>query len=298
MAVQRAIGAKNPDKEFRNPDDLAIKFLGPRERALLPEFPMDALELDFEAAMKRNPAPTMVTWMLSRTRYIDEALLEAVAGGARQVVILGAGFDSRAYRFKERLEGVRLFEVDYGPTQEYKKRRLQEIFGSLPKHVKYVPMDFNRDDLPTELRNNGYLTNERTLFIWEGVTMYLPATSIRSTLRTIRDNAAPGSTVVFDYVLSTHPGVNNPKARASGWGEPWIFGFEGNGATDFVRAEGLEVVEDFLTSDARALRYTQREDGTSSVPQAEKSILSKVVRWTPFVGQFSASFYLDGKPWL
>ncbi len=56
VVCERAIGAKNPDKEFRNPDDLAIKFLGPRERALLPEFPMDVLDLDFETAMRRNPA--------------------------------------------------------------------------------------------------------------------------------------------------------------------------------------------------------------------------------------------------
>lgn len=72
--------------------------------------------------------------------------------------------------------------------------------------------------------------------------------------------------------------MNNSKARASGWGEPWIFGFDGNGATDFVRAEGLEVVEDFLTSDARSLKYTQREDGSSSLPQPEESLLSKAGR--------------------
>jgi len=129
---------------------------------------MDALDLDYEAAMKKNPAPGMVGAMLSRTRYVDEVLLQDLGGGARQVVILGAGFDSRAYRFRERLEGVRLFEVDYGPTQEYKKRRLQEIFGSVPKHVQYVAMDFNRDDLATQLRKNGYSPKERTLFIWEG----------------------------------------------------------------------------------------------------------------------------------
>ena len=278
VAFQRAIGSKNPDGEFRNPDDLAIKFLGPRERALLPELPMDALDLDFEAAMKRNPYPAMVSAMLSRTRYIDAVLLEAIAGGARQVIILGAGFDSRAYRFRDRLGGVRMFEVDYGPTQEYKKRRLKEIFGSVPVHVKFVAMDFSRDDLFTQLRKDGYSSNERTLFIWEGVTMYLPATAVRSTLRTIRDSAAPGSTVVFDYFLSTHPAVNDTNSRTARWGEPMIFGFDGNGATDFVRAEGLEVVEDFLTSDARSLRYTQREDGTSSVPQLEKSILSKAGR--------------------
>lgn len=109
VAFQRAIGAKNPDKELRNPDDLAGKFLGARERALLPELPMDALDLDFEAAMKKNPAPAVVTSMLSRTRYIDEALLEALTDGARQIVVLGAGFDSRAYRFRDRLGGVQWY---------------------------------------------------------------------------------------------------------------------------------------------------------------------------------------------
>jgi methyltransferase (TIGR00027 family) len=161
---------------------------------------MDALDLDFDAAMKRHPMPTMVTWMVSRTRYIDEALLQGLTDGVRQVVVLGAGFDSRAYRFRDRLGGVRFFEVDYGPTQEYKRRRLKEIFGSVPTHVQYVAMDFTRDDLPTQLDKHGYSSKDRSLFIWEGVTMYLPESAIRSTLRTIRHHAAPGSTVVFDYV--------------------------------------------------------------------------------------------------
>ncbi len=91
----------------------------------------------------------------------------------------------------------------------------------------------------------------------------------------MRDKAAPGSAVVFDYVLSAYPAVNDPKGRAAVWGEPWIFGFDGNGATDFVRAEGLEVVEDFIISNARSTQYTQRQNGTSSLPQLEKSILSK-----------------------
>lgn len=167
--------------------------------------------------------------------------------------------------------------MDYGPTQEYKKRRLREIFGSVPKHVKYVAMDFTRDDLPTQLRRHGYSATRRTLFIWEGVTMYLPATAIQSTLRTIRDNSGPGSTVVFDYLLSTHPAFNNPKNQQAGWGEPLIFGFDGS-ATEFVRREGLEVVEDFLTASARSRRYTQREDGSSSLPQIDDKILSNVGR--------------------
>ena len=202
--------------------------------------------------------------MVSRTRYIDEALEEALADGARQIVVLGAGFDSRAYRFRGRLGGVRFFEVDYGPTQECKRRRLQEIFGSLPTHVMYVALDFTRDELPTQLRKHGYSAKERTLFIWEGVTMYLPAAAIQSTLRTIRDHAAPGSTVVFDYLLRTHPAMNNPRSQQVVWGEPLIFGFDGN-ATEFVRQEGLEVVEDFLTSSARSRRYTHDEEPDENI---------------------------------
>src|SRR5215475_8355066 len=70
VAAARAIGAKNPDEELRNPDYLAAKFLGPRERALLPDYPMDALDLDYEDALRRIPGPAFVTSMVIRTRYI------------------------------------------------------------------------------------------------------------------------------------------------------------------------------------------------------------------------------------
>jgi methyltransferase (TIGR00027 family) len=81
---------------------------------------------------------------LIRTRFADERLESAVRAGAAQVVILGAGYDSRAYRLRELLKDVRVFEVDYGPTQEYKKRRVQEIFGCFPTNLTYVPIDFTR----------------------------------------------------------------------------------------------------------------------------------------------------------
>jgi methyltransferase (TIGR00027 family) len=264
-ASSRAIGAKNPDPEFRNPDYLAARFLGPRERALLPDYPLDALDLDFDAALKRLPSPGHVANMFLRTRHIDTALDECLRAGVRQVVILGAGFDSRGYRFADRLDGVRFIEVDYGPTQEYKKRRVKEVLGKLPNHVDYVAMDFTKDDLGEQLRSVGYSEQARTLFIWEGVVYYIPQSAVEGTLRFVKDHAAPDTRIIFDYPLSSFQAVNNREARSARWGEPIIFGFPGDSASAFVREAGLEVISDLKWYEL-ARRYGMRPDGSSSLP--------------------------------
>jgi methyltransferase (TIGR00027 family) len=266
-ASLRAVGAKNPDSAFRNPDYLAIRFVGPRERALLKDFPMDALDLDYPHALERL-APQdrgSVTTMFIRTKHIDAALDTALRDGTRQIVILGAGFDSRGYRFRDRLRGMRFLEVDYGPTQEYKKQRVREVLGALPKDVRYIPMDFTKDDLLAQLAKGGYSERERSLYIWEGVTMYLPETAITTTLRFIREHAASGSRVVFDYALAGDPRINNPSTRFARWGEPWMFGFPGSSAEDALRPAGLVPLADASMSDLAA-RYAQRPDGTSTLP--------------------------------
>jgi methyltransferase (TIGR00027 family) len=266
-ATLRGIGAKNPDPELRNPDYLAIKFVGPRERAILSDYPTDALDVDFQDAIQRLPAQDRgsITTMLIRTRHIDVTLDDALRDGARQVIILGAGFDSRGYRFKDRLGNVRFLEVDYGPTQEYKKQRVKEILGALPKYVQYIPMDFTKDDLLSQLRTGGYLEKGKSLFIWEGVTSYIPEASVKDTFHFVRDHSAPGSRIVFDYHLSSDPRVNNPSSPAARFGEPWIFGFPGDSAAEYVRREGLSVVSDASMVDL-GTRYAQRRDGTSTLP--------------------------------
>jgi methyltransferase (TIGR00027 family) len=202
-ATGRAIGAKHPDPVFRNPDYLAIKLLGPHERAILNDFPMDALDLDYDRAIQRLDVGDrdFITTQFLRTRYIDDTMNEALRDGANQVVILGAGFDSRGYRFADRLRRVRFFEVDYGPTQEHKKGRVTQALGTLPDHVRYIPVDFTKDDLLTELRNGGYAEHAKTLFIWEGVTQYIPQASIKQTLHFVRDHAAPSSSISYSLMF-------------------------------------------------------------------------------------------------
>jgi methyltransferase (TIGR00027 family) len=266
-ASLRAVGAKNPDTALRNPDYLAIKFLGPRARALLKDFPMDALDLDFGQAVERLSTQDRgsVTTMFIRTKHLDRALDVALREGTRQVIILGAGFDSRGYRFRDRLHDVRFLEVDYGPTQAHKKQRVREVLGALPKEVHYVPMDFTKDDLLTQLRKGGYSERDRSLYIWEGVTMYLPGTAITSTLRFIREHSAAGSKVVFDYALAGDARINNPETRFARWGEPWLFGFPGNSAADSLRQAGLVPLTDMSMLDLTT-EYAQRPDGTSTLP--------------------------------
>ena len=267
-ASLRAVGAKNPDQGFRNPDYLAIKFLGPRERTIVKDFPMDALDLDYQRAVERlSPQDRgSVSTMLIRTKHLDGALDDALRDGVRQVIILGAGFDSRGYRYKDRLRGVRFLEVDYGPTQEHKKLRVRAALGKVPAEVRYVPMDFTKDDLLTQLRKGGYSEKDQSLYIWEGVTMYLPETAIRSTLRFIREHSAPGSKVVFDYTLATDPRLNNAATRFAKWGEPWLFGFPGTSAVDSLRDAGLTSLADASMVDL-ASRYAKRQDGTWAVPE-------------------------------
>ena len=137
--------------------------------------------------------------MRYRTRAFDAALLQSIRDGARQVVVLGAGFDSRGYRFQGELRGVRFMEVDYPPTQAYKTQRVKEILGVAPQNVTFVPMDFTKDDLLQQLTNAGYSERDKTFFLWEGVTHYLPEAAIKDTLHFVRDHAASGSRLAFNY---------------------------------------------------------------------------------------------------
>jgi methyltransferase (TIGR00027 family) len=247
VTAARALGSKDPDPQVRNPDYLAIKFLGPRERAVLPDVPMDALDLDFDSAMKLGFPVAVMTY---RTKRFDAALLDAVQNGARQVVVLGAGFDSRAYRFQSQLADVRVMEVDYGPTQAYKKQRLAEIVEVIPSNVSFVPMDFTKDNLLEQLRRAGYSEQQNTFFLWEGVTYYLPESAVKDTLHFVRDHSAAGSRIAFDYFGASNSGINNPRHTYARWGEPLLFGFPNDRARGYVQQEGLGVL-----SDTQGLEY-------------------------------------------
>ncbi len=131
-------------------------------------------------------------------RLLDDEVADALKTGIVQVVNLGAGWDSRAYRLPG-LRGARVFEVDLPETTEAKRKKLEHLFGRVPENVMLVPIDIDREDLDEALRSHGYRPAEKTLFVWEGVTQYLTEAGVRRTLAAIA-KAPPGSRLVFTYV--------------------------------------------------------------------------------------------------
>jgi methyltransferase (TIGR00027 family) len=134
-----------------------------------------------------------------RTRAIDEAVATAIARGARQLVVLGAGLDARAFRL-DALDGVVAYEVDHPVMQAYKRSKVE----SLPRRardVRFVTTDFEQEDLAPKLAAAGHDAASPSVFVWEGVTMYLTRDAIDRTLRGVAARAAVGSTIVATYFL-------------------------------------------------------------------------------------------------
>jgi len=142
-------------------------------------------------------ARTMADLIALRTASIDGAVRAAIAGGATQLVILGAGYDGRAWRLPE-LAGVRVFEVDHPATQDDKRAHLAELPPPAGM-VSFVSIDFERESLGTVLDRAGHDSSSPTCWIWEGVVMYLTRTAMRATLDGIASRSAPGSTLIVNY---------------------------------------------------------------------------------------------------
>jgi len=190
--------------------------------------------------------PGVMGFLVTRERYIDDALQACLDDGLEQLVILGAGFDSRAYRFEQLKRGVRVFEVDHPATQEAKLRKLAAIFGAAPDHVTYVPIDFNQQSLAQRLFDSGYDERLKTLFIWQGVTPYLTPDAVDDTLRFVAEHSGPGSSIVFDYMYPSllagaprHGEIRNMRRYRWLSGEQLAFGIPEGTVTAFLEERGF-----------------------------------------------------------
>ena len=139
-----------------------------------------------------------------RTRFFDDFVRDGVAAGARQVVLMGAGFDARGLRLPEiAAQGARVYEIDYDALLATKRALLATAGVTPPPYVIHVGCDFRaerfEDDLATTLRARGLRTHEGTLFVWEGVMAYLDAASIARSLRFMASLGGRASRVAFDH---------------------------------------------------------------------------------------------------
>ncbi len=257
MALSRAIETRKPAAERICCDPLAERFLGTKYRMLLRGRPFR----DFvERAIERRFAGHHY-YVIARTRYIDDFLQQRLAGGAEQLVILGAGYDSRPYRFADQLSGVQVFEVDHPATSTAKQAKVPEIIGDIPANVAYVAVDFTVDNFADKLLACGYRATRPTVFLWEGVTPYLDLAAVDGVLGFVTASAGAGSAIVFDYILRsvvegtcTLRGAANEFTKMSRTSEPLSFGVDEGQAPEFLASRGFQNVVD-VGADELTSRY-------------------------------------------
>ena len=270
-AALRAAGASARDELVRGPDRLAARFVEPGPR--LTTIVRIPLLRHLAPRIAERLLPGSYWFEMARVKHMDGVLRREVAAGARQVVILGAGFDSRAYRFADRLAEIPTFEVDHPVTASAKRARVRRIFGRLPGHVRYVDADLSvAGELDTRLANAGYRRGLRTLVIWSGVTPYIPEDGVDAVLRWLAEAAAPGSSIVFDYAYREAVegtgffyGAPQLRRRVAEGGEPLRFGIDRRCLAAFVAARGLALVSD-LGPDQLERRYLVRRGRLAGRP--------------------------------
>jgi methyltransferase (TIGR00027 family) len=246
MALSRAIESLKTEKERICYDPLAKDFLTLKYKILI------------QNKLLRNSVVKIIDqlfighhyYVIARTRYIDDFLQECFANEIQQVVIMGAGFDSRAYRFDE-LKKIPVFEVDHPATMAKKKENIQKKLGSLPNNVVYVPIDFLKEKISDKLVQCGYSGKSKSLFIWEGTTPYLIPESVDETLAFVSSNSGKDSSIIFDYILKSVvngtcdlEGAKNEFEKMNKTSEPLTFGIEKEKIESFLVDRGFQNVKD------------------------------------------------------
>ena len=235
-------------------DPLALRILGKDAETVARE------------AMERPAGRWMRVFIAARTRFAEDALAAAVEGGVRQVVVLGAGLDTFAYRSPLR-DRLRIFDVDHPATQAWKRERLADASIPIPDSLTYAPVDFERQSLAEGLAAAGFDPEQQTFFTWLGVVPYVSTEAVWSTLGFVA-RLRGGAHVVFDYgdppdSLSGEMRIRHDRRAAlvAGLGEAWVSYFHADELRAGLLALGFTEIED-LGPPQIAARYFPNRRGT------------------------------------
>jgi methyltransferase (TIGR00027 family) len=294
-AAGRALESLRPEADRLFEDRFAMGFLpvGLRTTVQVLRIPIVGNAL---LAMRERQIPGIMGNLLCRTRFIDDVYRKAVIEGFEQVVTLGAGFDSRAYRFPG-TTSIQVFEVDHPATQARKQERverMERLHPELVPQVAFVPIDFERQELADELAGAGYRSGVETFFVWEGVTQYIAAEAVDATLRFIARSAASGSRIVFTYIdrgiidgTARTKGVEKLLSEVERQGEAWRFGIYPAELAGFLAERGFELVEDVGATDYRE-RYLEPIGRKMNLFDGERVAVAEVASADRILGAGSA----------
>jgi methyltransferase (TIGR00027 family) len=274
MALQiaglRANETHLPENERVFQDPYAEYFFDENIRELF----QDPARVKSELSKYEEMMPGVNGAIVARIKFIDEYLNRCISDGLEQLVIIGAGYDTRAYRLEKIKEKVTVFEVDHPITQEVKREKIKQIFGELPGHVIYTPVAFGEERLDQKLFEKGYRPDKMNLFILEGLLMYIPSPAVDGLLGLIANASGPGSSLVADYFSTSVVDGTSPLKEAQvlrqfvqNEGSSLLFGIDEEDIEDFFSRRGFEQVESISTAECKEKYFlnASRERKVSSM---------------------------------
>lgn len=248
MALFRALETERDSNDKLFSDPYAIHFLDVKLRFAARMSKYSIIRKYISNKIQKK-IPGAFSSGIARTKYIDDLLKQTISNGVKQVIILGAGFDTRALRL-DFLESVPVIEIDHPNTSNFKSATYQNSIGSLPENITFYQIDFNKQSLDElAIEHNFYFSNPTTI-IWEGVTNYLTEAAIKRTFAFI-SNFPKDSYVIFTYVHKKI--LENPGSFLGGkkllkdlekLEEKWTFGFLPEELPDYLKQFNLIVLED------------------------------------------------------
>jgi len=258
----RACATREKDERFRGPDDMAEIFI--------PAFAKVILNVPVlrKAFMSRVAPSGIYEYVIARTKLLDEIFLDGLTKRVNQIVILGAGMDTRALRFANKNKRTRIIELDIEKTQRPKIEIYKRKGIELPNELVFASIDFNKQRLSDVLFNAGYQTDQESLFLWEGVTMYLNPDAVDDTLSFIKESSQKGSGVAFDYIYASvlrrenkYYGEKEIFDTVSRAGEGWTFGIEEGKIDKFLGERSFKMVSHYTPCELEE-KYFRADDGS------------------------------------
>lgn len=269
VAFVRALESLKPEAERICYDPYAYRFLSQQYLMFMKMAALDP---------SKTPFPGLHNSLSARVRYFDDFVKKSIDEGLEQLVILGAGYDTRAYRIDGIRGKVRVFEIDHSGTQRVKMKKIKDIFVSLPDHVEYISVDFETENFDQRLLEHGYKKSQKTVFIIEGLIYYLPQKAVDEMLSFIATNSSTGSAIIFDYVYESsidrtngicgvqctacnQNEIKNATKDMAQQGEPYKFGIKDGTIEAFLFERGFSRILNVTSEDYKKAYFHGINEG-------------------------------------
>ena len=263
-ALVRALAACDDRDDIRGSDTLAEIFLAEEGKS---SFRDPAIR---EWLLNNYLPHGVYAYTIARTAYFDHIVEQGLRENVPQIVILGAGYDSRPYRFADLIGETRIFELDNIQTLQHKQKLLQQANIPIPKNVAFAPLSYDTELIMGNLVGAGFDVGKQTLFIWEGATYFLSAEAVDNIFSFIKSRMPAGRAVCFDYksISSESSGSGGENELAESMksaiaADSVEFGIEEGKAGTFLAERDFLIVEQ-LTASEMEKRYLTLRDGSSA----------------------------------